>query len=179
MSTVESRDLAIARINGDLRSGRLESERVQISDGKETKTPLNLSDWQQLTVEAPIISPMEGVRVDPYVPGHYFVRRVDLDKRHSIAEKPKRTAAHQSDDTRPPGRRRGPIVKYEWHAIAGEIARRCIDSKTGRVLVPKNERNLARQTLDWCQEKYGEEPAESEMREVVRVICAAMRTAQK
>jgi len=47
------------------------------------------------------------------------------------------------------------------------------------VLVPENERNLARQTLDWCQQKYGKEPAESAMREAVKAICAALRTAYK
>ena len=125
------------------------------------------------------MNPEEGVWVEPYVAGHCFVRRVDLDKCYSIAAKPKRTAARQSDDTRPPGRRRGPIVKYEWHTIAGEIARRCIDLKTGRVLVPKNKRNLAGRRSIGARRSLGEEPAESEIREVVRVICAAIRTAQK
>jgi hypothetical protein len=85
------------------------------------------------------------------------------------------TAAPPSDDTRPPERRRGPILKHEWTAIAGEIAARCINPKTRLLEIPKSERKLAADMLGWCQEKYGNEPAESEMRDAVKEICAALR----
>ena len=171
MSTVERRDLALACLNRDLRSGRLGSARVH-SDG--TMTRLNPSDWEQLTVVVP--SPMESVRVDPHVPGHYFVRRVDLDKYYPT---PTLTAAPQSDDIGPPERRRGPVTTHDWHTIDGEIARRCIDPKTGHVEVPKKENALVAEMRMWCKEQGWAVPATSEMSEAVRRICAALRTVQK
>jgi hypothetical protein len=79
-----------------------------------------------------------------------------------------------ADDWRlPPPRRRGPATTHDWFAICAEIARRCIDPKTGRVRVPKSERRLARAMLDF------RETAESEMRVAVKAVCAALRTVQK
>jgi hypothetical protein len=94
MSITGSRDLALFYLNRDLRSGRLGSLLVE-SDGKET-----LLDWQQRTVQAPF-NPEEGVGVEPYVDGHFYVRAVDLYKHYT----PTMTAAPQSDDIRPPERR--------------------------------------------------------------------------
>ena len=90
------------------------------------------------------------------------------------------TAPHQSDDTPArPERRRGPVLKHDWHAIDGEIARRCINPQTRLLEIPKSERKLANDMLGWCREKYDKEPAESEMREAVKAICAALRVAYK
>jgi hypothetical protein len=79
----------------------------------------------------------------------------------------------------PPRPRGGAPLKYQWHDINAEIARRCHDPKTGRVKLPKSERKLAKDMLDWCQTTYGEEPAESVMREAVRAMCARLRSLQK
>jgi hypothetical protein len=50
LSIAESLELALFYCNRDLRNGRLQSALVQISsDGKETVTLLNPSDWQQRT----------------------------------------------------------------------------------------------------------------------------------
>jgi hypothetical protein len=164
-------DLALSCLNRDLRSERLESALVKISpDDEVVMTPLNSSNWQQQTVHAPCGMGVYGL-VESYAAGHHFVRRADLDKCYPDPA----TAAHQSERTQPPERRRGPILKHEWHAIDGEIARRCINPKTGLLEIPENERKLARDMLDWCQEKYEKEPAESEMREAVKAICAALR----
>jgi hypothetical protein len=76
---------------------------------------------------------------------------------------------------RPVGRPR----KHDWQAIHAEIARRCIDPKTGRVKVPKSDRKLARDMLNWCQDNNKKEPAESEMRDAVRAVCTALRPLQK
>jgi hypothetical protein len=129
-------------------------------DGKGRIKVFNPSDWGQ-----------------PHGNGHCFVRRVELDKRYPIAATPTMMATHESDDTRPPERRRGPVLKHDWLAICGEIARRCINPKTRVLEVPKSERKLAADMLYWCQEKYGDEkePAHSEMREAVKAICAALR----
>ena len=74
-----------------------------------------------------------------------------------------------------PRRKPGPPTKHNWHGIAGEIARRCIDPKTKLLRIPDNESKLASEVLQWCGTKFGREPAESEMREAVRHICAALR----
>ena len=82
-------------------------------------------------------------------------------------------------DMRPPQRRRGPPTTHDWHSIDGEIARRCIDPKTGRVQVPKSESKLANEVLGWLAENEQGQPSVSEMREAVKRVCAALRPAQK
>jgi hypothetical protein len=152
-------DLASQYYDWDMRSGRLRFGMVPLSpDGKGRIIVFNPSEWGQ-----------------PHGKGHCFVRRVELDKRYPIAATPTLTAAHPSDDTRPSERRRGPVLKHQWHAIDGEIARRCINPKTRLLKIPKSERKLAKDLLGWCHEKYEKEPAESEMREAVKAICAALR----
>jgi hypothetical protein len=170
-----SSDKGLFFLNRDLRKGRLRSAKVQILDGKEMVTWFKPSDWEQRNVEAPKVNPEEGVRVEPYEDGDFYVRAVDLEKHYPLAG----TSAPSSDETRPPERRRGPVLKHEWHAIDGEIARRCIDPKTRLLKIPKSERKLSKAMLDWCQEKYKKEPAESEMREAVKAVCAALRVAYK
>ena len=41
--------------------------------------------------------------------------------------------------------------------------------------LPKSERKLTEAMLTWCQNKYRKEPAESDMREAVKAVCAALR----
>ena len=165
ISITELREDALRSLNRDLRSGRLRSALLEISsDDKETMTLLNPSDWQQRTVKA-TINPEESVWVEPYVAGlRYFVRRANLDKCYPTptttdqsddTPSPRTTTSkHDADDTRPPERRRGPVLKHDWLAICGEIARRCINPKTRLLKIPKNERKLAQDMLGWCQEKY-------------------------
>jgi hypothetical protein len=67
-------------------------------------------------------------------------------------------------------------TKHPWFEICAEIARRCIDPKTQRVEVPTNEAELLEAILQWCSDtlEHGE-PARSEVREAVKIICAALR----
>jgi hypothetical protein len=175
MSNVGRRDLARNLFKRDLLSGQLGSMKI-LPDG--TMTLLNPSDWQQLTLQVPL-RPQEGVGVQPYVDGYIYVRRVDLDKLYPIPATPTMTAATQSDDSRPPERRRGPLTTHDWHSIDGEIARRCIDPKTSRVAVPKKESALVADMRTWCKEQGWAAPATSEMSEAVRRVCAPLRTVQK
>ena len=78
-----------------------------------------------------------------------------------------------------PRRPVGRPLKHDWQAIHAEIARRCIDPKTGRVAVPKKEYALVDEMRTWCKEQGWGAPAPSEMSEAVRRVCAALRTAQK
>jgi hypothetical protein len=73
-----------------------------------------------------------------------------------------------------PARRRGPVLKHDWHAIDGEIALRCHD-KSRQISVPKNESKLAADMLQWCVDTGRPQPADSEMRDAVKAICAALR----
>jgi hypothetical protein len=95
------------------------------------------------------------------------------------AAEPVSTEQRAADLLEPPRRRRGPVLTHDWFSICGEIARRCVDPKTGRAQVPKNESRLAKDVLAWCQEQGWDEPAVSEMREAVKRVCAALRTVQK
>jgi hypothetical protein len=72
-------DLALACITRDLREERLHAALVGL-DGT-IKMLLKGSDWQQRTVCAPLI-PEEGVSVDPYEEGRYFIWRAGLDERY-------------------------------------------------------------------------------------------------
>jgi len=91
------------------------------------------------------------------------------------------TAGEQrEDDLRPPPRRPGPPPDTErWWGICAEIARRCIDEKTGRVAVPKSENKLADDVLDHLAEIGQGRPSPSEMRAAVKYICAALRKVQR
>jgi hypothetical protein len=65
-------------INRDLRQGRLHAALVA-PDGtiKHFEGP----DWQQRTVRSPL-RPAEGVRVEPYEEGRWFIWRADLDREY-------------------------------------------------------------------------------------------------
>ena len=167
-------NLAAFILKGDLRrNGPLRPIVVYLSDDKKHMVthlnPLNCDDHVQA---------LAGDVMEPPVNGYCFVPRVDVDK-HPIAATPTMTAPHQSDDSRPPARRRGPVTTHDWHSIDGEIARRCIDPKTGRVSVPKKENALVAEMRTWCKEQGWAAPATSEMSEAVRRVCAALRTVQK
>jgi hypothetical protein len=173
--------LAEHRLNRDLRSGRLEAEVVQSSPDKETRTLLKQSNWRQWTVRlrhdytpsgfGTIVARVFDKDNKP-VSGVFFVRRADLD-RHYPAAMP------TTDDKRPPQRRRGPVLKYNWLSICGEIARRCIDPKTGRVAVPNKGSSLVEDMRDWCEAQGWAKPARSEMAEAVRRVSESLRTVQK
>jgi len=167
-------NLAAFILKGDLRrNGPLRPIVVYLSDDKKHMVthlnPLNCDDHVQA---------LAGEVMEPPVNGYCFVPRVDVDK-HPIAATPTMTAPHQSDEIRPTERRRGPVTTHDWHSIDGEIARRCIDPKTGRVSVPKKENALVAEMRTWCKEQGWAAPATSEMSEAVRRVCAALRTVQK
>jgi hypothetical protein len=172
MLNVGAPDLAALCLYADLRDGRLRLVVVCIApDKKHTVTlltPSNCEKWRQVRALA------GDVTLKPPVRGYCLVPRVDRDKWY-----PMTSAAHPSDDTRPPQRRRGPVLKYDWHTIAGEIACRCIDPETGRVAVPEKESALVFAMRKWCEEQGWVAPALSEMSEAVRRVCAALRSVQK
>jgi hypothetical protein len=66
-------------------------------------------------------------------------------------------------------------TKHPWNEICGEIARLCIDPKTRRVRVPRNEAKLAEEVLLFCQNTLKCDPPVSDMREAVAAVCAALR----
>jgi hypothetical protein len=176
MPSMGAPDLAALRLYEDQRNERLRSVVVYISsDKKHTVTYLNPSDWEKWRQ----VRALAGDVMEPPVNGYCFAPRVDVDKQYPIAATPTMTAARQSNDIRPPERRRGPVTTHDWHSIDGEIARRCIDPKTGRVEVPKKENALVAEMRKWCEEQGWAVPATSEMSEAVRRICAALRKAQK
>jgi hypothetical protein len=82
MSLVDGKaDLAHACINRDLREGRLRA--VLVAFDGTIKSLLEPSYWQQRTVRAPHI-PAEGVTVEPYEEGHFFIWCADLDEEYPI-----------------------------------------------------------------------------------------------
>jgi hypothetical protein len=135
MSITGSRDLALYHLNQDLRSGLLGSAKVLILDGTEMLTWFKPSDWEQRTVEAPKLNPEEGVRVEPYEDGDFYVRAVDLDKHYPLAGTP---VAPRSDDTEssppttPAPEKQKPGIKplKDWpnQLLAPEIVRIAYDT---------------------------------------------------
>jgi hypothetical protein len=90
-------DLALARINQDLREGRLRAALVA-PDG--TSKMLDAADWQQRTVCAPLI-PAEGVRVAPHEEGRWFIWRADLDEHYPITTAALLSASAQDREPSP------------------------------------------------------------------------------
>ena len=167
MSIVGRRDLALACLNRDLLSGQLGSALVQISpDSKETMTLLKPSDWRQRTVQAPW-NPEEGVGVEPYVAGHYFVWRVDLDKWYPTPTMTDQsddtpsaltsTSEHDADDTR---RKPGPKIKHNWKLrLAAELHR--IKEDEGRT-------PTAKELAQFCRDEWDYEPDVSEIQKLMK-----------
>jgi hypothetical protein len=73
--------LAQAYINQDLREGRLRA--VLVAFDGTIKRLLEPSYWQQRAVRAPLI-PVEGVTVEPYEEGQFFIWRADLDEEYPV-----------------------------------------------------------------------------------------------
>ena len=109
------------------------------------------------------IVPAGGKVMPSYAIFYFYVRRADFDLLYPGK------AERQGDAAQPPGPR-----KYDWLAIAGEIARRCHD-KSGHLSVPDKESDLVNDMLQWCSDHLGKEPSLTEMKEAVRRICAALR----
>jgi hypothetical protein len=172
--------LAANDLQQALLGGRLKATaRLLNHQGIEERAALFPSYWEAVGLRVceggdVQILPLEADRV---APGelHVFVRRSDLNQLYPSAGSKDDGKVDRAEQ---PARRPGPRPKYKWHDIDGEIARRCVDPKTGRVRVPHNERRLAAAMLEWCQNKYGygREPVESEMREAVKRMCAALRS---
>ena len=117
-----------------------------------------------------------GVRVwptnsrSPIPPGWvFFAYRPDFEKLYPPSAQGTPSLSASS--------KRGAPTVYDWHAIDGEIAARCIDA--GKLKVWKNEAALSREIALWCQKTFGHEPADSKLREAVRAICKALRAKQK
>jgi hypothetical protein len=107
----------------------------------------------------------------------FFAWEPDLNR---LKLSSKETEQQAADPLAPPPRRPGPPPDTQrWFSICGEIARRCIDPKTGCVQVPKSEANLADNVLEWLEENAQGQPSVSEMREAVKRVCAALRTMQR
>jgi hypothetical protein len=161
MSCVGRRDLAEIDINRDLRNGRLGSMK-RSPDG--TPTRLDPSDWQQWTVKAPM-HPEEGVRVDPYLDGHVYVRRADLDRFYPLAGTPAPTPAPQADDAQAskPGRRKpGPKITKGW--------RRQVAAEMNRIIEDERRTPSAAELAQFCENKLGYQPDERAIQKLLRSL---------
>jgi hypothetical protein len=186
-----NRFLAAGDLTGALLSGHLRCMRRRVGRGvgpgrefvpSAFWASYRLDSWRDaLLIRARIRQ--QGKAVEALRGYVFYVWKPDLEKIWPTAAPSWPTAAppseRRTDDLRPPPRRREPVVTHDWFSICAEIARHCIDPKTGRVEVPKRESKLAKDVLAWCQEQGWQEPAVSEMREAVKRICAALRTTQK
>jgi len=158
-----------------LRDGQLSSVRDSVG-GQEILTP---EFWQQSET---LIPQYEGSGVQLWPPNdldtsHAFVSQSDLVRLYpeiSFTTQTTGTSPAIQTSAAPPQRRRGPATTHDWHCICAEIACRCID-KTRKLVVPKNESALAKEMLQWCENTFGQQPSLSEMREAVRIVCAALR----
>jgi hypothetical protein len=166
MSITVAHDLALSRLNRDLRSERLGSALVEVSpDGNERVTWLSPSDWLQRTV-----TPLEPIRtfrvaVEPYAAGHYYVRRADLDKWYPDPATPTVTAARQSDDVQPPKPRRrkpGPKIRYDWRLHVAVEVHRLKESGKG---TPS-----ASQLAQFCYDKWKWQPDESDIQKLLKYL---------
>jgi hypothetical protein len=114
------------------------------------------------------IVPAGGKVMPSYAIFYFYVRRADFDQLYPTGK-----VERQGDAAQPPRRLPSPR-KYDWLAIAGEIARRCHD-KSGHLSVPDKESDFVKDMLQWCSDHLSKEPSLTEMKETVRRICAALR----
>jgi hypothetical protein len=99
--------------------------------------------------------------------GALYIRRAELDALYPPAKQPAQAEA-DTPKGRPPGR----PTKYDWHTICGEIAARCIDPKTQKLKIPKNQSKLAEEVLQLYRDGG---PSMTEMQEAVRLVLAVLR----
>jgi hypothetical protein len=146
------------RFNTALREGRMRLH----ADSKEVK-PEFLAGHLRVSVEKTTgggwTAKMTAIRALERPVNEYEWTVSASDVGH-LVEKPKLES---------PRRRPGPVTTHDWIAITAEIAFRC------RAEVPKNEREFAKAVLQWCEDTYDKSPAESEMREAVKQVCARFR----
>jgi hypothetical protein len=101
-------------------------------------------------------------------------RAADVERKKQTVVAPPAPPAPPSEEPKHTLRRWS--AKYEWDAIYGEIARRCIDPKTRQVKVPKNELKLAEDVrLLWCGDTNRSAPGLTDLRDAVHAICVALR----
>lgn len=139
MSFVNGRvDRAQARINRDLREERLHAALVAL-DGT-IKMLLGGTDWEQRTVCAPL-NPAEGVRVEPYEEGDWFIRRAGLNEWYPTnpAKQPKLAAkpgsAHKlvaAVENRLEKHQPGKGGNEQWERFCDEVRKSCGKKATDR-----------------------------------------------
>jgi hypothetical protein len=183
MEKLGSVDLVCFDLRQHLVNGRIESALYHLYKDRAHQLLLRPAFWQELRFRRGVASIIyEGtIRGVPLTGSSwaFFARSIDLDKYYPVAI-PIRDPVPARDPVivQPPPRRRGPATTHDWFAINAEIARHCID-EAGHVRVPENESKLAGDILQWLEDQDLGQPAESEMREAVRRMCAALRTVQK
>jgi len=177
------RSLSARDLTDGLMVGRVRCMRRRLRPGSERARELvshafwalhRLDSWSDALLVVPRVQ--AGPLVASVRGFVFYVWKPDFEKLWPTAVTPSERPA---DPLQPPSRGRGRPKTHDWHSIDAEIARRCIDPKTGRVTVPKNESKLAADVLQWLTDQDIGQPAESEMREAARRVCAALRNAQK
>jgi hypothetical protein len=176
-----SKDIAVTRrdVKADLRAGHLVgAARVFAPNGTERCIIFEPEFWEPVEIAYAWSVSGWQEHAGEGEAWHFFVRRRELDKRYPDAANAT-SSDRPADSMAPPPRRRGPVLTHDWFSICGEIARRCIDPKTGRVQVAEKENALAEDVRSWL-EGYGKaKPAPSEVREAVKRICAVLKSSQK
>jgi hypothetical protein len=121
--------------------------RSQDRGGNTHQGELSPDFWRQFTMTDTAgdpsrvrIVPADGKVMPSYAIFYFYVRRADFDQLYPTGK-----VERQGDAAQPPRRPPGPR-KYDWLAIAGEIARRCHD-KSGHLSVPDKESDLANDML--------------------------------
>ena len=173
--SVGSPALAASDLHYALLGGLPSAYRSQDRDGKTHHGELSPDFWRQFTMTDTAgdpsrvrIVPASGKVMPSYAIFYFYVRRADFDQLYPTGK-----AKRQGDAAQLPRRLPGPR-KYDWLAIAGEIARRCHD-KSGHLSVPDKESDLVKDMLRWCRDHLSKEPSLTEMKGAVRRIFAALR----
>jgi hypothetical protein len=145
------------------------------SNGNEAGYLLGPAFWEQirLWLDADHLGIHYLDRSHSFDGREYFFVRADVFERLCSIEA-SAPAPPPTPSTEPKRILRRRQTKHDWDAICGETARLCHD-ESGLVRVPENESELADKVFLFCQNDLGCEPAPSELRKTVSVICAALR----
>src|SRR5215469_16481289 len=145
--SVGSPALAASDLHYALLGGLPSAYRSQDRDGKTHHGELSPDFWRQFTMTDTAgdpsrvrIVPADGKVMPSYAIFYFYVRRADFDQLYPIGKVERQGDAAQQP-RRPPDPR-----KYDWLAIAGEIARRCHD-RSGHLSVLDKESDLVNDML--------------------------------
>ena len=162
------RDLLTGRLIGGVRWYTWE-------DGWEGFEQLRPPLWQAIRIYTRYASEWKKLEITPGLEfkGHslnYYISRASLEQRYPLLEETYSASAPPAV-AKPEPLTRLPthVMKHDWIAITAEM------SELQRIHNFATDADLAKATLQWCEDKFDYAPSDGEMRDAAKIVRATAR----